>query len=76
MTLVEGAGRIMLQDEPEAADVVAQRLSEDGVDLRIGAAVERVGKTSNGVRLVLGGGSQLGPTRRWLPWDGGLRWTD
>ena len=59
VTLVEGAGRIMLQDEPEAANVVAQRLAEDGVDLRIGAAVERVGKSPNGVRLLLGGGSQV-----------------
>ena len=46
-------------DEPEAANVVAQRLAEDGVDLRIGAAVKRVGKSPNGVRLLLGGGSQV-----------------
>ncbi|MCH8988426.1 MAG: FAD-dependent oxidoreductase [Chloroflexi bacterium] len=59
VTLLEAAGRIMLQDEPEAADVVAQRLTEDGVDLRVDAALERVEKTSVGVRLMLGGGAQV-----------------
>ena len=59
VTLVEGAGRIMLQDEPEAAEVVAQRLTADGVDLRTGAALERVEKTASGVRLALGGGGQV-----------------
>ncbi len=55
VTLVEAAGRIMLQDEPEASEVVAQRLMEEGVNLRTGAAVERVENTEGGVRLVLGG---------------------
>ena len=59
VTLVEGAGRIMLEDEPEVSDLVAQRLGEDGVDLRTGTAVERVEKTVGGVRLLLGGGSQV-----------------
>lgn len=59
VTLVEGASRIMLQDEPEAADVIAQRLTDDGVYLHTGAAVERVEKTSNGVMLTLSGGSQV-----------------
>lgn len=62
VTLVEGATRIMLQDEPEAADVVAQRLTDDGVDLRTGAALERVEKTPGGVRLTLGGDFQLETT--------------
>ena len=59
VTLVEAAGRVMLQDEPEAADVIAQRLIQDGVDLRTGAALERVEKTTTGVRLVLGGGGPV-----------------
>ena len=59
VTLIEGAPRIMLQDEPEAADVITQRLIRDGVDLRVGAAVERVEKTSDGVKLVLGAGNQV-----------------
>ncbi|MQG28432.1 MAG: hypothetical protein FI723_08575 [SAR202 cluster bacterium] len=44
MTLVEAAERIMLQDELEAADVIAQRLVQDGVDLRTSAALQRVEK--------------------------------
>ena len=76
MTLVGGAGRIMLQSEPEAADVVAQRLSEDGVNLRIGAAVERVGKPPMASGWSLEEATRWRPTRCWLPWAGGLRWTD
>ena len=59
VTLVEGASRIMLQDEPEAADVLAQRLTADGVDLKVGAALEQVKKTSTGVRLGLEGDVQV-----------------
>jgi len=44
----------MLQDEPEAAGVIAQRLVQDGVDVRTNAAVQRVVKTSNGVWLSFG----------------------
>jgi pyruvate/2-oxoglutarate dehydrogenase complex dihydrolipoamide dehydrogenase (E3) component len=58
-TLVEGADRIMLQDEPEASEVVAERLKQDGVDLRVNAAVQRVEKTSTGVRLILSGDTQV-----------------
>ena len=64
VTLVEAAGRIMLQDEPEASEVVAQRLMEEGVNLRTGAAVERVEKTEGGVRRFIGG--DLGKQRRFL----------
>lgn len=53
VTLVEGADRIMLQDELEAAEVVAQRLVQDGVDLRTNAPLQRVEKTPNGLRLFL-----------------------
>lgn len=59
VTLVEAADRIMLQDEPEAAAMVAQRLTDEGVDLRLGAALERVEKTANGVRLTLGGEARV-----------------
>ena len=59
VTLVEGAERIMLQDEPEAADMLAKKLVQDGVDLRTDAALQRVEKTANGVRLILSGDAQL-----------------
>ena len=54
VTLVEGAERIMLQDEPEVAEMIAQRLKEDGVDLRTNAPLQRVENTASGVRLFLG----------------------
>ena len=54
VTLIEAAERIMLQDEPEAAEIVAQRLKEDGVDLRTNSALQRAEKTADGVRLSLG----------------------
>ena len=44
MTLVEATERIMLQDDLEAADVIAQCLVQDGVDLRASAALQRVEK--------------------------------
>lgn len=59
VTLVEAADRIMLQDEPEAAEVIARRLTDEGVDLRVSAAVERVEKTATGIRLHLSGGDQV-----------------
>ncbi|PKB83592.1 MAG: hypothetical protein BZY88_01800 [SAR202 cluster bacterium Io17-Chloro-G9] len=55
VTLVEGADRILLHDEPEAAQVLARRLTEDGVDLRLGKMVERVGKNGHGIDVGLAG---------------------
>ena len=54
VTLVEGAERIMLQDEPEAAEMIAQRLKKEGVDLRTNAPLQRVENAASGVRLFLG----------------------
>jgi pyruvate/2-oxoglutarate dehydrogenase complex dihydrolipoamide dehydrogenase (E3) component len=59
VTLVEGADRIMLQDEPEAAEVVAQKLVQEGVDLKTNAPLQRVEKTANGVRLILANDVQV-----------------
>ena len=38
---------------------IAQRLVQDGVDLRTSAALQRVKKTATGVRLVLGDGGEV-----------------
>ena len=46
----------MPQDEPEAAETLAQQLIDDGIDLRVNAVLERVEKASTGVRLIFGGG--------------------
>jgi len=59
VTLVEGADRIVLQDEPEAAEVVAQKLVQEGVGLKTNAPLQRVEKTANGVRLILANDVQV-----------------
>ncbi|MBT99220.1 MAG: pyridine nucleotide-disulfide oxidoreductase [Dehalococcoidia bacterium] len=59
ITLVEAADRIMLQDEPEASEALANRLKQDGVNLLTGAAVQRVEKISDGVRLILNSDAQV-----------------
>jgi len=42
VTLLEAAGRVLLQDEPEASALVTQKLTDDGIDLRLGAGLEAV----------------------------------
>ena len=42
VTLLEAGPRLLLNDEPEASDLVAARLVEEGVDVRLGASVQRV----------------------------------
>ena len=42
VTLLEALDRILPNDEPEAAQVVADALRADGVELRLGSAVESV----------------------------------
>lgn len=39
--------------------MIAERLKQDGVDLRVNATVQRVVKTSTGVQLILSGGTQV-----------------
>ena len=55
VTLVEAADRVLLQDEPEASELVKGRLTEDGIDLRLGAGLESVAAGPNGTRLSLAG---------------------
>ena len=59
VTLVEGSGRILGREEPEASAVVAAALSADGVDVRTGAAVTSVSASPPGVRLHLEGGAEV-----------------
>ena len=59
VTLVEGASRIMLQDEPEASALIAEKLKQEGVNLKVDSLVQRVEKTDSGVRLHLNGDGQV-----------------
>jgi pyruvate/2-oxoglutarate dehydrogenase complex dihydrolipoamide dehydrogenase (E3) component len=42
VTVVEAADRLLAMEEPAASDVVAQALSDDGVDVRVGVRAEHV----------------------------------
>lgn len=52
VTVVE-FGSIMGKDDPEAVDVVRQRLVEEGVDLREGSQVESLVREGNGVSVLV-----------------------
>lgn len=52
VTVVEGLS-IMSNDDPEAVDVVRQRLIEEGVDIREQAKVESVIREGNGVSVLV-----------------------
>ena len=60
VTLLEAAPRILLHDEPEAADLLSQHLVGEGVDLRVNAAVQRVWQGSDGIHLDLGSDEVMG----------------
>ena len=60
VTLVEAAPRILLNDEPEAADLLSQHLVNDGVDLRLNAAVHRVWQGPDGIHLDIEGDEVVG----------------
>ena len=55
VALVEAAERILLHDEPEAADLLAQVLTGEGIDFRLGAPVESVWQDATGIHLTAGG---------------------
>ncbi len=59
VTLLEAADRVLLQDEPEASEFMNLRLTDDGIDLRLGAGLEAVARSPNGISLFLAGGGQM-----------------
>jgi pyruvate/2-oxoglutarate dehydrogenase complex dihydrolipoamide dehydrogenase (E3) component len=58
VTLVQNGEHLLPRMDPEAADLLAERLEEDGVDLRLGATAKRV-ERDGGYRLELEGGEVL-----------------
>jgi len=60
VTLLEAAPRILLNDEPEAADIIFRQLTQDGVDVRVGAPVEQVATDGLGTRVTLDGRDVVG----------------
>ncbi|GIU89780.1 MAG: hypothetical protein KatS3mg010_0879 [Acidimicrobiia bacterium] len=60
ITLVEAADRLLPREEPEASAVVADALVAGGVDVRVGATVERVDHRRDGRLCVhLAGGATV-----------------
>jgi pyruvate/2-oxoglutarate dehydrogenase complex dihydrolipoamide dehydrogenase (E3) component len=55
VTLVQNGDHLLPRVDPEAADLLADALRDDGVELRLGAKATAVEETSKGYRLQLGG---------------------
>jgi pyruvate/2-oxoglutarate dehydrogenase complex dihydrolipoamide dehydrogenase (E3) component len=59
VTLIEQADRILTREEPEASRVVAEALAADGVAVRTGQRVSRVGRGTGGTRVLLAAGDPV-----------------
>jgi pyruvate/2-oxoglutarate dehydrogenase complex dihydrolipoamide dehydrogenase (E3) component len=59
VTLIERAPQLLPGADPDAAACVARRMAEDGVALRLGAAIAGVAAGADGVRLHLATGDVL-----------------
>ncbi len=55
VTLIEGEERLLPRDVPQASRLLAQVFEEEGINLRLGAAVERVWRHEAGDRAIAGG---------------------
>jgi len=53
VTMVEAAPRLLASAEPEMGEVLAELLAEEGIELILGAAVERASRRGDGVRLAV-----------------------
>ena len=62
VTLVEGTDRLLLQDEPEASRVMANRFADEGIDLRFNAMIGRVWQDGNGIHMIAAGEELVGDT--------------
>ena len=59
VTMIEASPRILGPEEPEAAEVVAEVLRREGIDLRVGVAASRVTPGGDGVVVALADGSTV-----------------
>ena len=60
VTLVEGMGRLLLNDEPDAAEVMANKFVGEGIDLRFNAMIERAWQDRTGIHVAVSGDELLG----------------
>jgi pyruvate/2-oxoglutarate dehydrogenase complex dihydrolipoamide dehydrogenase (E3) component len=56
VTVVQDGGRLLPREDAAVGDELARRLAEDGIDLHLGVAGERVEGVGGRVKLFLGGG--------------------
>ncbi|WP_280344399.1 dihydrolipoyl dehydrogenase family protein [Nocardia neocaledoniensis] len=59
VTLIARESRLLERVEPFAADLVAERLADAGVDLRLGTTIATARRLDGGVQLVLADGTRL-----------------
>jgi pyruvate/2-oxoglutarate dehydrogenase complex dihydrolipoamide dehydrogenase (E3) component len=62
VTLLEARDRLLIHDEPEAAEVLAEVLRSEGVTLRFGHHVEAVSQEEDGIHLFTNGQEVVGDT--------------
>jgi pyruvate/2-oxoglutarate dehydrogenase complex dihydrolipoamide dehydrogenase (E3) component len=60
VTIVEARPRLLAADEEEASSLLAAELRADGVELRLGRAVERVHADGDGASALILGGASAG----------------
>ncbi|NNG40938.1 NAD(P)/FAD-dependent oxidoreductase [Flexivirga sp. ID2601S] len=58
-TIVEGSPRLSGRDEPEVSDQLAQVFAEDGIDVKLGAAVQSVRGDDESVTVTLDDGTEV-----------------
>ena len=60
VTLVEGADRALLQDDPDAAELISRQLTQDGVSMRLNSTVQRAWQDGDGIHVDVGGDKVVG----------------
>lgn len=63
VTIVEASARLLPAEEPEASEVVEAAFAAEGIRVRTGAAVQRVGSRDGAIVITLAGGGELASER-------------
>jgi pyruvate/2-oxoglutarate dehydrogenase complex dihydrolipoamide dehydrogenase (E3) component len=62
VTLIQSRPRLLPRDEPEASRVLAQVFESEGIDVRLGARVERAWQDEDEIHLLVGDEEVVGDT--------------
>jgi pyruvate/2-oxoglutarate dehydrogenase complex dihydrolipoamide dehydrogenase (E3) component len=63
VTIVEASDRVMAMEEPEAGQLVADRLRAEGIDIVVGTGADRVVPTGSGFAVTLANGETIAAER-------------